>query len=225
MGSHSISKAFGLRRVPTPAPAARHSQGRHRPAWPAAALILAVLAGALLPGACGKKADPDAPFQMSLNGNPFLPGVGPPLATMTDIEAGFSNTNRCTIIFPLKALKNRPQPGLEIVFNPAVIPIGEEVSIGVDGDDLGIQLAYYPFFGGMSNDGKLLAYTVGDEGSALIRFDDLDVQARHVQGVLLEAVLFGNYEDQDGATFAPKKPMEMHVSNFPFDLEFTDELW
>jgi hypothetical protein len=186
---------------------------------------LAVLAAGMLPGACGKKDDPDAPFQMSLNGNPFLPGVGPPLATVTDIEAGFSYTNQCTVVFPLKALKNRPQPGLEIIFNPAVISVGSEVSLGVDGDDLGIELAYYPFFGGMSNDGKMLVYAIGEEGSARIRFDDLDLETRHVQGLLLEAVLFGRYVDADGEASEPKKPMEMHLSNFPFDVEFSDGIW
>jgi hypothetical protein len=222
MGSHSISKVFGLCRVP---PETAVAPARRAPGRPAAVLTLAALAAGLLFGACGKKVDPNAPFQMSLNGNPYLPGVGPPVATVTDLEAGFSYTNRCTITFPLNALKNRPQPGLEIIFNPAVIPVGEEVSLGVDGDDLGIQLAYYPFFGGMSNDGKMLVYAIGDEGSARVRFDDLDLDTRRVQGVLLEAVLFGHYEDADGETFEPKKPLEMHLANFPFEAELSDGLW
>jgi hypothetical protein len=222
MGRNSIATVVGGGCV---RPATQIAPARRVSGWPAAALTLAVVAIGLLPGACGQKADSEAPFQMSLNGNPYLPGVGQPLAAVNEIEAGFSNLSQCTIIFPLRGLKNRPQPGLEIIFNPAVIPVGDEVTLGVGGDDLGIQLAYYPFFGGMSNDGKRLVYAIGDEESARIRFDDLDVKTRHVQGVLLEADLCGRYVNADGEAFEPKKPMKMHLSNFPFDIEFSDELW
>lgn len=205
--------------------AIRRTPSRGTPGWPAVALGLALVATGILPGACGKAADPDAPFQMSLNGNRYLPGVGSPQAALTEVEAGFSNSYRCTVIFPLKALKNRSQPGLEIIFDPAAIPVGEEVSVGADGDGPRIQIAYYPFFGGMSNDGKMLIYAIGEEGSARLRIDDLDTQARHIQGLLIEAVLFGRYMGEDGEVLEPTNPKELHLSNFPFDVELSDELW
>jgi hypothetical protein len=222
MGMQLIVKAPGTAGVqPTfrTAPAGR-AAGR-----PATVLVLVALVCGLLPGACGRRVDSDSPFQMSLNGNRYLPGVGQPLAGVSEMEAGFNNMSRCTIIFPLNALKNHPQPGLEITFNPAVIPVGEEVSFGADGDDLGIQLSFHPFFGGMSNDGQMLVYSTSDQGSARIRFDDLDLEAGHVEGVLLEAVLWGHYLDAEGETTEPQKPMEMHLSNFPFDVKLSDGMW
>jgi hypothetical protein len=192
---------------------------------PALLPVLALVLALLLPGGCGKKIDPDAPLQMRLNGNPYLPGVGQPIAAVEDLEAGFSDTKQVTVIFPLNALKSRPQPGLEIVFNPRQVPVGEEFTIGADEDGLGIRLSYHPFFGGITRDGQLLIFELGDGDTARLRFDEIDLEDRHLSGVVLEAVLHGQYVDMDGNAVEQGKPMEMHLSNFPFDVEIGEGLW
>ena len=186
-----------------------------------ACLPIAIVAVALFVG-CTTKDDPDAPFRMVLNGATYQPGLGEPQAYVDGIEAGFNSGKICTILFPLKALKNRPQPGLQISFDPDKVPIGEEFAPDFQGDGPWLRVEYYPLMMGAYRDGRVMEYSLRGEGSAQILIEDLDLDARHITGVILEADLEGAWVGPDGYAVETEKPMRMHLSNFPFDIPIRD---
>jgi hypothetical protein len=186
-----------------------------------ACMLVAIVAVAFSAG-CRTKEDPDAPFRMSLNGTTYQSGLSEPQAYLDEAEAGFGSSEVCTILFPLKALKNRPQPGLEISFDPDQVPIGEEFVPDFDGGRRWIRVVYYPLPSGVYRDGRVMEYSMRGEGSAQILIDDLDLDARHIAGVIVEADLEGAWIGPDGYEIEPEKPMHMHLSNFPFDVPIRD---
>jgi hypothetical protein len=186
-----------------------------------ACFLIAIVAGTLFV-ACGTKEDPDAPFRMSLNGTTYQPGLGPPQAYLDEVEAGFNSSRVCTILFPLKGLRNRPQPGLELSFDPDKVPIGEEFAPDFADGGPWLRLTYYPLFSGVYRDGRTMEYALRGESSARILIEDLDLDARHIAGVIVEADLEGAWIGPDGYEIETEKPMRMHMSNFSFDVRIGD---
>jgi hypothetical protein len=89
-----------------------------------------------------------------------------------------------------------------------------------------VQLAYYPTWGQKTNEGIPLAFHPRREGWGRIRSDELDPRlGGRVRGVLLEAVLYGQYEDMDGLPIESDEPLALHHWNFPFDAVFSKPSW
>lgn len=176
----------------------------------------------LLSAGCQEKPDPDAPFSMTMNGEPYAPKFNPPLGYLQELEAGFSTAHRVRIHFPIIAPGPGANPGLEIEFDPAVIPIGEEVEIVYGEAEGGISVTYFPLFGHRHNEGILLLYTPDDDCPLNIRFDEMEPRlGGRVSGSLIFTRLYGHYENMDGEWIDTEERKVLEVRNFPFDVQLT----
>jgi hypothetical protein len=190
------------------------------------AALYAVASVGLLLFACTGTEDSTQTFHMRLGQDPCLPGVGDAIALIEELEAGFSVAHQCSIVFPQKLLPQQPRPGIEIQFDPAGIEVGSELEFGAGRTGGDVQLAYYPNWGQKYDQGLTLVFCPSEAGWGRIRLDELDPQlGGRVRGVLLEAVLYGHYEDMDGLPVELEEPLELHLWNFPFDTTFRESSW
>ena len=176
----------------------------------------------LFSAGCQEKPASNASFSMNMNGEPYAPKFNPPLGYLQELEAGFSTAHRVRIHFPIIAPGAGANPGLEIEFDPAVIPIGEEVEIVYGEADGGIGVTYFPLFGHRHNEGILLLFTPDDDCPLNIRFDELEPRlGGHVSGSLIFTRLYGHYENMDGEWIDTEERKILEVRNFPFDVQLT----
>lgn len=185
--------------------------------------VLAIAAIALAPNGCQRGLDPKGPFQMTMNGAPYTPKIQPAVGNLQVLESGFSIAQRVRIFFPLLAPGAGAIPGLEIEFDPEVIPVGEEVEILFAEADGGISITYFPLFGHRHNEGILLLYTPDAESPLNIRFDELEPRiGGRVSGSLIFTRLHGRYETMDGESIETEEPKTLEIRNFPFDVQLTE---
>jgi hypothetical protein len=181
------------------------------------ALILAALLMS-----CSGGPDPTREFGIYLNGRERNSGLGDPVGLIQEFEAGYSYSNLCSVVFPLKILSMSgvPRPGILIEFDPAATEPGREITFG-NGAENSIRMEYHPVSGHKINQAVMLAYSSGHgEGGGKIRFEMLETgPGGRVKGTVVQAVLYGYYENMETMELTePSKPMKLELFNWSFDV-------
>jgi hypothetical protein len=197
-------------------------RGNQRWGWPAVpvTLVTGLVAVGLLTGGCARKADLSQPFAMAMNGGVYESSLREPVAYVDEMEAGFSTSYRCTLLFPLKKSYTMNRPGVQIEFDPTKITPGETLSFEAGSEPYGVTVDYYPVSGHDMSRGVILGFSSARSGgSCTIRFDELDCQlGGRVRGKLIRATLHGYKEDaHSGEVTELKGSRKLELANFSFD--------
>ena len=162
-------------------------------------------------------------FAMRLNGREYKVTLETAKGKIQEIESGFSNSYRYTVIFPIKAFSRFGMNGFELAFGPNAINVGEIIESSAGDSNYSFRVTYYPLVGHKVNEGIMLEYSSREKtGSLKVRFDMLEPQINgRVKGKILEAVLYGYYQGADSMeTLEPKSPKKLEIYNFVFDTTF-----
>ncbi|MEA2064513.1 MAG: hypothetical protein U9P14_12490 [Gemmatimonadota bacterium] len=176
----------------------------------------------MLVSGCSGGPDPDREFGFYLNGKERKTGFGKPVAHIQELEAGYSYSNRFTIVWPLKKKYAGPvvRPGIIIEFEPERIEPGKETPFGT-GPKRAAWMEYHPMRGHRVEEALLLVYSSRHgQGSGTIRFDVLEPRlGGRVKGTVILATLNGYYENaQSMEIIELKKPRKLEFFNWSFDL-------
>lgn len=186
-------------------------------------LYLFFLTAIVLYNGCDNSVDKIQDFAMQMNGVKYEVELGVTYGKMIEPEAGYSYNYRFSIIFPLRNLNRMKTGGFELFLNPKEIDSGIDREIQAGDDNYKLRLEYHPTWGHKINQGKMLVYSSRyQDGYLKVRFDILEPKNKgRVQGMILEAVLYGYYEQYDTAEQEePRDELKLEIYNLKFDTVF-----
>lgn len=192
---------------------------------PFSRLILSIALASVSALGCSqqKEIDPNAPFQMELNGTPFEVPMKPGAAFVDHHETALGGTPQFGIRFPTGTTMATLYPGVEIQFDPRKIEAGRDIEIN-DSWDCAVRVHYRPARGHRMSEAQILTYTPTGGGHGIVRFDVFDPSPNgRIAGSLQTATLYGAYEDvDDGMWVDAESPLELRLKNFTFDCTLPD---
>jgi hypothetical protein len=192
----------------------------------------AILAWRLLPiallvaTACQSRPDPTQPFAAALNGEKYNTRFGPAEGRAVSFESGFNELYAFGLFFPVEGLLATDSQGLSIQFDPLLVTPGSEIAFG-PATTSGVSVTFFPASGHRVAEGALLTFAAsGADAGGTIRFDTLEPAiGGRVQGELLQATLYGFYENMDGGAQEPEEPLKLELWRFPFDTTFAESIF
>ena len=172
---------------------------------------------------CDASVDNIQDFAMQINSKKYQVSLNPPAAKMVEVEGGFSYEYRYSILFPIKNFNRMQARGFEFVFKPKKITAGNIFETFAGDDHYDVSIEYHPTIGHRHTQRQVLIYSSREkDGYLKVRFDEIDPRiGGKVKGLILEAVLYGFYEDIDTIKrIELKKEKKLEIYNFKFNAVF-----
>ncbi|MCA9727878.1 MAG: hypothetical protein KC729_09365 [Candidatus Eisenbacteria bacterium] len=182
--------------------------------WQIVGSVLALLSTL----SCSKAPDPDQPYYMEMNGRHLEVPLKPGAAFVDRYEDDYAVYRHFGIRFPAGRGMATLEPGIEIRFDPDSIASGDVIDFDGRFGDI-VRVSYTPASGHVMSEARILSFTVQEGDTGTVIFDEFDPSpGGHVSGSLVDAVLYGHFEDvDDGEWVDTDEPMRLVLRNFDFD--------